>query len=110
MRRRFRSARLAMRTAYTSVFRLDRGEHGLGGPPPSPREALFQHGHRVLEILQGLLEAVPPIHGDSDRDRTAALGDQERVVAETRELVLDAVPESRLWDDASRHARSVRAN
>jgi hypothetical protein len=49
------------------------------------------HGDGVLEVLEGRLKVVPPVDGDQHGDRVAAVGHDQRVVAEIGEFVANAV-------------------
>jgi hypothetical protein len=71
-------------------------------------ESVLQDSDDVLEILDPLLEVVPPPDGDEDGLGPASVGHDERVVRERGELIPDAIAKFRLGNDSADHDRSVR--
>jgi hypothetical protein len=60
---------------------IDRFEDVLRWTAAVPREPCLGHGERVLQVLHAFLKCVPAFYGDRYGQRTAALGDDERVLA-----------------------------
>gem|GEM_PF-4148153 len=88
MRLSLRSARRASRTSYIVI---DRFEDVLCWTATVPGEPCLGHGERVLEVLHRLLKRVPAFDGDRYGQRTTALGDDDRVLAQLGKLVTDPV-------------------
>ncbi len=88
MRLSLRSACRASRTSYSVV---DRFEDVLCWTAAVLGEPYLGYGERVLQVLHRFLKRVPAFYGDRYGQRTTALGDDDRVLAQLGKLVTDPV-------------------
>lgn len=110
MARSPRSARLASRTSYIGLLGFDRGEHVLGRSHCIWVSPMIDDGDGVVQVLERLLQRIPPVDRHQHSRGSAAVGDDERVVTEVGELVTDAIAKVGLGDDACCHPTTVRLN